>query len=488
MNIPFDQFIKIDRRKVDAIYLQIVYQFITAVKNGILTEGYKIPGSRVLSKELKVHRKTVVAALEELQAQGWVVSRASVGTFIKNPERKIKGEKSAFNTNIAKEKAGFEFRKNFILDPPLPQQESPFYFTAGTPDYRWIKTIELSRFYAAALRRQNVIKKISRNRLEGNPFFKEHLSYYLNLTRGFHISKDHLMTAGSRQVLLYILTQLLIKSGDVILVGEYSYPFSNMVFQQAGVKIKTLPMDREGIQVDYLRKHFNPGDLKLLYLQPQHQYPTTCCLSEKRRQELVALAREYNFILLEDDTDYELTYEKSISMPLVKMSPSANVIYMGRFGQFLTPGFQTDFMIAPKDFIEEAHKYLNIFGRRDVVKEQALGEIINDGDIHRYRRKATKMYQTRRDTFEQLLPHYFPDIFVFDRPKGGLAFWLELPPSFSLSNLSKACQQQQLSLPSSCLFQNRQKAALRLGFAHLNTLEMEQTIKTFRKAWDSMDH
>src|SRR5690554_1223193 len=82
-DIPaFSQFIKIDRRKSDPIYLQIVYQFIQAVQGRLLEEGSKIPGSRKLSKDLNVHRKTIIAALDELQSQGWVTMVPSVGTFV----------------------------------------------------------------------------------------------------------------------------------------------------------------------------------------------------------------------------------------------------------------------------------------------------------------------------------------------------------------------------------------------------------------------
>src|SRR5699024_12567643 len=90
--IPFSQFIKIDRRKSDAVYLQIVYQFIQAVQRGLLSDGNKIPGSRNLCKELGVHRKTIVAALEELQTQGWVTIRRAVGTLVKNQDFDINNE------------------------------------------------------------------------------------------------------------------------------------------------------------------------------------------------------------------------------------------------------------------------------------------------------------------------------------------------------------------------------------------------------------
>lgn len=487
-NLSFPQFIKIDRRKSDPIYIQIVYQFIQAVQRRLLESGDKIPGSRSLSKELNVHRKTIIAALDELEAQGWIRSVPSVGTFVKNPDAKTIENPVLLKDaqKKKKENSQFLFRKSFLLDSPEHKNQCLFQFTEGTPDYRIIKTNELGRFYTSALKRKNILKKIPDYVSESNPFFKEQLSYYLNLTRGLHISKDNMMTANSRQVLLYILTQLLVQTGDRILVGDYSYYYSNMVFQQAGAQISTIPMDQEGIQTDYIRRHFRPGTIKFVYLSPQHQFPTTVCLSENRRQGLIELANEYQFILVEDDGNYELTYEKYTSGPLIKRLNFQNLIYLGCFGKFLTPGFQTDFMIAPQDFIKEAQKHFNIFGKIDIVKEQALAEMIYEGDIHRYRRKALQTYQSRRDLFAALLKENFPSGVKFMVPKGGLAFWIEFEQSISLSKLTEKCRKMSLFIPRTCLYQNKHTAALRLGFGHLHEKEMKEALKILKEAYEDI--
>src|SRR5699024_1136437 len=449
--IPFSQFIKIDRRKSDAVYLQIVYQFLQAVQRGLLRDGNKITGSRNLCKELGVQRKTIIAALEELQTQGWVTMKPAVGTFVKNPDFDIKNEDTPSAHNTAIQNAAFQFRKNIVLDAPNQKNLCSYHFTTGKPDYRIIKTSELSRFYSSALRRKNIIKKIPQYLASGNPFFQNQLSYYINLTRGFHISNEHLITSPNKQTLLYILSQLLIKTGDTVLVATYSYHFSNMVFQQAGARVATIPIDQEGISIDYIIKNFTKKEIKLVYIQRQHQYPTTTCLSNKRRKELLALAETYHFILIKDNPNYEFTLEKAFQVPLIKMKHSGNVIYLGNFGQFLAPGFQTNFMIGPQDYIKEAKKYLQLFGRMDIVKEQALGEMIYEGDIHRYRRKALTTYLYRRNLFANLLKESFQKNFTFQMPKGGLAFWIQLQSPISLYLLSENCKNKELFIPKTCL-------------------------------------
>ncbi len=482
--IPFSKVIKIDRRKSDPVYLQIAYQFIQAIQRRYLEEGDKIPGSRILSKELGVHRKTMVAALEELQMQGWLATRPAVGTFVKNPETRTKDSQPDFTKYASNPKPLFSYYKNYILDAPQRKNNSPYRFTTGEPDYRIIKTHELARFYSSALKRKNIIKKIPEYLPQGNPFFKEQLSYYINLTRGFHVSKDQITTTNSKQVLLYTLTQLLVQTGDKVLTADYSYPFANMIFQQAGAALKAIPTDQEGINIDFIRQHFKPDSIKFLYIQPRYTYPTTGCLSDERRHALLALAEDYHFILIEDDPQYELSFEKTTMLPLFKTAKQKNVIYLGDFGSFLTPGFQTSFMIAPEAFTREAHKYLTLFGRMDIIKEQALGEMIHDGDIHRYRRKALTTYESRRNLFNQLLQTHLSELLSYNIPKGGLTFWLPLKQKISLPKWSRACEKKGLFIPRTCLYQDQEKTALQLGYAHLNTEEMEEAVKILREGYE----
>lgn len=477
--LPFSQFIKIDRRKSDPVYLQIAYQFIRAVQVRILEDGEQIPGTRELSKELRVHRKTVVKAIEELQLQGWLRTVPSVGSYAINPMlRKDQKKRNGFQT-LFLERANFPYRRSFVLDIPNEQENSTLQFTEGTSDYRIIKAEEIGRFYSSVIKR-----KI---RLKGNgiptysSFFREQLSFYLNTTRGFHGSVDNLLSTKSKSTLLYILAQLLVETGDTVLVGEYSYPFANMILQQAGARLHTIPMDQYGIRTGFIREHFQTGDIKLLYLQPEHHYPTTVCLSEKRRHELIQLSKELDFMIVEDEPFFELTYETSMRLPLIKRNHEGKVIYIGNFGRYLLPGFNVHFLLGPVDFIREAQKYLAIFNELDPLKERALGEMIYEGDIHRFRRKALRVYESRRDHFDWLLQNQLPSVFKYRKPIGGLAFWLSVNPGTSLSEISRNCREEGLLIPRICLFQNGQYASLRLGFGHLNEKEMQDAIQRFRR-------
>ena len=481
VTVSFRSFVKIDRRKEDPVYIQIVYQFINAVKTKLLEDDDRLPGSRKIAEEVQVHRKTVVAALTELQEQGWVKSLPNVGTFVKNPELSSAKVPTRVFQNPP-EKAAFSFRKEFILDSPFPEPQESLSFTDGTPDYEIVKVQELLRSYGSVLRRAKQAGGLQ-HITDGNLFFRDQLSFYLNLSRGFHLSRNFLLPIAGREQVFSILSRLLIKNGDLILVEELSYFLPNMIFGQAGAQLKTVPVDKDGMKIEFIREHFKPGDIRFVFINPRSQYPTTARLSEKRKLQLLKLADAYDFIVIEDDADFEFSWAKDRSASLFRKDGGNRVIYTGAFGRFLTPGFQMNFLIGPKDLLEEARKYRDIFGKPNFMIEKALGEIIHQGDIHRYKRKVQKVISERKESFAHLLNSQFKDQIAFSIPPSGLAFWIRFRDPFSLTQLQERSRKNGLLIPGICLYQDRRLTALRLGFAHLNQQDMETAIKILTEAY-----
>lgn len=479
LEIYFKGQIKIDRRKRDPLYLQLVYQFINLVKMNFLEVGDRLPGSRVIAEELGLHRKTVVSGLEELKTQGWIFTKPGVGTYVQNPEQATKYKNRRHNA--PPKAADFVFKRNFILDQSAGIEGDCTYFTDGIPDYRAISSNELARFYTSVLKRKRT-GFTTDTILAAHRFFKKQLSYYLNITRGFHLSKDFILPIKSREQLYHILAQLLVSTGDVVLVEEFSHFLPNMLFGQAGARLKTIPMDEDGIQVDYIRTHFQKGAVRLLYLNPLCQYPTTWVLSKKRGKELLQLAEEMDFLIVEDGFDYEFSNGKKRT-PLFFEDGGKRVLYTGIFGGFLAPDFQMNFLVGPADFVEEGRKYLQIFEKSHPVMERALGEMISEGDIHRYRRKAQRLIAQRKVHFDRLLQRYFGEEIDYKVPENGLAFWIVFKKDFPLAQLAKRASENGLSIPRICRYQQKGLTALRLGFASLDEREMEAAVRILAEAY-----
>jgi len=308
-----------------------------------------------------------------------------------------------------------------------------------------------------------------------------------NATRGFHINPNNLISTRSTEMSLYIVSQLLIKQNDVVLVGNLSNYAANMIFQQAGASIKTIPVDKDGLNIDYIRKHFIKKSIRCVYICAHRDYPTTVTLSAERRLALLQLAKEYGFAIIEDDYDYDFQFEGSTMLPMASADANGMIIYLGKLGQSLFPSFQTGFVIAPENLISEAKNYLQLLDEQgDLIQQQMLSELINEGEIYRLMKKNIVVYKQRRDYLCQLLTAHFSEIAKWNIPSGGLAIWIQFSQQISLVKLAEEAEKNDLFLPKTILYQDKNTCAIRFGFGHLEIPEIEIVIQKLKSAFKKL--
>lgn len=491
VNTLFKKLINLDKSKSQPLYLQVSGQIVNAIQRSYLTKGTILPGTRVLSQLLKVHRNTAVAIYEELASQGWVEIIPNKGTFILEPEQKtakIKATSQKINEAYTYAKTtGFPFERSLHLASTIQFTKAKYSINDGKPDLRLHPVHQFTRWYSAAMKRKTLINKWNRSDDFINSLFQTQLCNYLNATRGFHISPNNLINTRSTEMSLYVVSQLLIKQNDVVLVGHLSNYASNMIFHQTGASIKTIPVDNDGLDIEYIKKHFVKHSIRCVYICAHRNYPTAVTLSAERRLELLQLAKEYEFAIIEDDYDYDFQFEGSAMLPMASSDANGMIIYLGKLGQSLFPSFQTGFVVAPENLISEANNYLELLDKQgDLIQEQMLSELINEGEIYRLTKKNIVIYKKRRDVLCDVLTKYFLDTVQWEIPSGGLAIWLQFHPKISLLKLAKEAEKNDLFLPKTILYQNKNTCAIRFGYGHLDEKEIELVIKKLKRAYDEV--
>lgn len=493
MNSPVNELLKqlihFEKNSSNAVFIQIAQQISDAIQRGYLTKGTALPGSRTLSQLLNIHRNTVVAVYDELASQGWVEIIPNKGTFIIVPEQqtaKIKALSYPKNQEDAYAKTtGFDFKPSFHLATTFQSQQTKFALNDGQPDLRLHPIYQFSKWYSASMKRKTLISKWNETTNNTHSVYENQLCNYLNATRGFHIKPKNLISTRSTEMSLYIVSQLLLQPNDIVLVGNLSNYAANMIFQQVGAAIHTIPIDDNGLDVEFIRKHFIKKSIRCVYVCSNRHYPTTQTLSAERRLELLKLAKEYEFAIIEDDYDYDFQFEGASILPMASSDANGNVIYLGKLGQSLFPSFQTGFVVAPFNLIVEAKNYLKMLDRQgDVIQEQMLSELIYEGEIHRLIKKNTIQYKQRRDYLCEMLFKYFKKEIQWTKPSGGLAIWLQFEPKVSLVQLAELAEKNDLFLPKTILYQNKNTCAIRFGFGHLNEEEIEIVVKKLKLAYD----
>ncbi len=489
VNTLLKKLIHFDKSSASPVYIQISQQIINAIQRNYLAVGTLLPGTRVFSQLIKVHRNTAIAVYDELASQGWVEIIANKGTFVLVPEQKTATIKAGSNQigdayNFA-ETTGFPFQTSFHLSSTQEFSEVKYELNDGQPDLRQHPIHEFSKWYGASMKRKSLISKWNQNKKTRYSVFENQLCNYLNATRSLHIEPKNVISTRSTEMSLYIIAQLLIRQKDIVLVGDLSNYAANMIFQQSGATIKTIPIDEQGLNVDYIKTHFVKGAIRCVYLCSNRDYPTTNTLSAERRLKLLLLAKEYQFAIIEDDYDYDFQFDGLAKLPMASSDVNGMVIYLGKIGQSLFPSFQTGFVVAPENLIAEAKNYLQILDRQgDLIQEQMLSELIHEGEIHRLLKKNILVYKQRRDLICQCLEENFKDTIRFKKPTGGLAIWLQFNTMISLVQLSEHALNYDLFLPKTILYQDKDTCAIRMGFGHLNNEEIEIIVKKLKQAYD----
>ena len=184
-----------------------------------------------------------------------------------------------------------------------------------------------------------------------------------------------------------------------------------MIFNQAKANIKTIPVDEEGLDINFIRKNFTKNSIRCVYCTPRRHYPTTCALSEQRRVQLLQLATEYGFAIIEDDFDFDFEYDSKHIPTLANKDVNGQVIYLGKIGEAVFPAFELGIIVAPENFIKEVKNYYRmLYPQADIIKEQIVATIIYEGELQRQLQKKIIAYKERRDAMCVALHDNFGNI------------------------------------------------------------------------------
>ncbi len=483
---PWKSVIKIKPTSSTPIYLQIANNIVCEIKESHVLPGTRLPGSRAMSQLLEVHRKTVVAAYEDLEAQGWIDIHPSKGAFVntKLPEKQPGRITKSLIRKGFPAQTGFEVKPYLNIHAPTYAPQNIIGLHDG-PDLRLVPTKLISQTYKSILTRKANVPHLRYFEVEGNLFLRTNLSEHLNESRGLQTTPENIFITRGSQMAIFMASMALLSPGDLVIGGDPGYYYAERVFTHFGAKLRRVPVDKYGLRTDVIREICENECVRMLYITPHHHFPTTVTLCAERRMELLELANKCNFAILEDDYDYDFHYESSPLLPLASADANGMVVYVGSmsktFAQFLRIGF----LVAPQNLLMEIGKmrqFIDVQG--DYAMEQTIGELFRLGEIKRHMKKALKIYKQRRDFFCELMADQLDGKVHFKKPEGGMSVWVEFDPSLPLPDIAAAAKKKGLSISNGKInnkASDRTWNAARLGFACLNLEEIEFAVKVLKE-------
>ena len=485
--ILLKELIKIDKTADTAVYLQIANSVIHNIRKGRLRRGLKLPGSRELSVYLNVHRKTMLAAYDELLAQGWIEMIPRKGTFVVKELPEIKPIKIKQDEAVGHYplKTIFPIDEKRIYSFPISNFSGSknLVINDGFPDIR-LAPVELFMRELRSLSKQPAFKKYQQyGSAKGPIFFREILSSFLTDTRGLPVSPENIMITKGAQMGIYLAANLLIKHGDHVIVGEPGYFAATLTFQHLGAVINRVPVDDYGIDVDAIEALCKKKKIRLLYVIPHHHHPTTVTLTPERRIRLLQLAAHYGFAIIEDDYDYDFHYTSNPVLPMASLDHHGNIIYIGTLSKTLMPAIRTGFIVAPENFINAVSNLRRMIDwQGDSMMEIAVAELYRNGTIGRHIKKVVKIYRERRDNFCELLQKKIGAHVTFKKPDGGMSVWTKFN-GVSLKHVAQQAAKMGLVINDGKIYNmHTDYNASRLGFASLNLKEQNKAIDILARA------
>ncbi|WP_316779004.1 PLP-dependent aminotransferase family protein [Pedobacter antarcticus] len=484
--LPFKNLLVIDKSSDVSIFRQIASQLVLLIQKGTLLPNMELPSTRSLAADLGLHRKTVMAAYNDLIAEDWIESEERKGYKVSGllPIVKPRTYTNHFHSGYSGQ-SGFSFNPlEHIPSLPVLSTTSKITVDDGFPETAIFPIEKISKEYKKLLTHPTLKKITSTWNIGGSPNFKDALSSFLNDTRGLNIPSDNLLITRGAQMAIYIAAALILKPGDRVLVTDPNYFMADAVFTQLGAELVRVPVDAEGMDIEAIEDALKNKNIKLLYIIPHHHHPTTVTLSSSRRAKLLELITSYQLPVIEDDYDYDFQYQYSPYLPLASGDHNGNIIYIGSLTKVLGANFRLGYMIATTDFLYNALKLKSLIDLRgDAIMEETVASLIQSGEFSRFIKRANKLYGYRCDYASELINNELRNSVTFNKPSGGMALWLKFEDKFPLAEVLSKSSSLGLRLAGSAYYQGKdiKHNAIRFGFASINEQEIAYAINIIKK-------
>ena len=461
-----------------AKYLQLAESIRTAIRKGQLSTGESLPSVKSISQDLGLNRHTVMKSFAELIAEGWLTSVERVGYKVVD---NLPIEKSQHFVNDSEQQNAMAFRL-VRFGRSLPTDNANQYkynFSGGQPDLSLFPFDEFKRCMSNTLSRPD-IAQLGYGQSAGAEELIIQVKRYLRQSRAI-TDREIVITNGSQEA-LFIIAQLLLQAGDKVAVEALGYPPAMAAFKSSGAQLAPVKQDSQGMCPIELEKQIKTGNIRLIYLTPLHQYPTTVTLTVSRRMAIYKLALQHQIPIVEDDYDHEFHYRCQPLAPMATQDPAQLVIYLSTLSKIMFPGARVGIMALSKTMAKAVTEYrLLICHKSNVLMQLALAKWMENGGFERHLRRITRVNLQRRDHAINVLKKY--PCFEFEIPAGGMALWIKLNAKKYAGGaelLAQKCQTLGIYIQHQTQFHMEQSQSaddyIRIGFAGMSEQLFEQGI------------
>ena len=295
--------------------------------------------------------------------------------------------------------------------------------------------------------------------------------------------KEIMVTTGSQEA-LDLVTRVFIDQGDIILVGAPTYLSALSAFKTNYPDIRQVALDDNGMNPENLeqvvKKVESEGKhVKLLYVIPSFQNPTSTMMPVERRQKILDIAKKYDFLILEDNPYGYISFEGPMPIPIKGLDDEGRVMYTSTFSKIVSPGMRIGWLVAHKEFITkmvEAKSSTSI--SNTLISQYAAAKLFEKGVVGKQIEKMIKVYRKKRDVMLEALDASFPKEAKWNEPKGGLFLWVKLPAHVNATELLMESVNRGVAyIPGSNFYTTPTHNYIRLNYSHPSIPDIAEGIQ-----------
>jgi GntR family transcriptional regulator / MocR family aminotransferase len=460
----------------EPLFRQLYRHLRTAILDGRLVPGLRLPSTRVLASDLNVSRNTVVAAFEQLHAEGYLESRVGRGTSVAESlpdyHHRSRRQRSALDrpttpSVVSGPSTRAQAIAHAIAPKSLLRDRAPA-FRPGLPALDEFP-IHIWQRTAARCVRAFVSDSLAYADAFGYAPLRRAISQFLAASRGIRSTPGQVFIVGGTQEALQLSAQITLDVGDIAWAEDPGYHGAIGALTAAGARVVPVPVDQEGMDVESARAR--APDARLAYVTPSHQMPLGVTMSLGRRLKLLEWARTTGAWIVEDDYDSEYRYVSRPLTALHGLDDADRVIYCGTLSKVLFPSLRLAYVVVPTALVDAFTAARDAFDiHRATLEQMVLAEFLEDGHFERHIRRMRVLYRERRDVLIDALRFELGDEVAVSGTDAGMHLIAWLPEDIDAFDVQRRAAARAIdAIPVTAFAIERPlPSGLVLGYAHLD--------------------
>lgn len=405
------------------------------ILRGRFRAGEKMPSSRGLAHHLGVSRITVTLAYTELVSGDYLTSRGRSGYYVSDtaplPPR--------FPADAAPRRDGVDwdrriarrFSMHEIAAKPQNWHEFPFPFIYGQADAALFDHQNWRQCALRALGRRDFEVLTDDFYERDDPMLIEYIVRNILPRRGIAArSEEVLLTLGAQNA-LWIAAEILAGPGIRVAVENPCYSGLRAILGQIGAEVLPVEVDGDGLPPDAL-----PEAVCAVFTTASHHCPTNATMPVERRTALLARAATEDFVIVEDDYEFEMSFLKPAAPALKSLDREGRVVYAGSFSKSLFPGLRLGYLVASEGFIREARALRAAMLRHPPGHiQRTVAYFLSLGHYDALINRLNQAYKRRRTVMDEAIRAEGLAI-AGQGAFGGSSFWMRAPEGCDTEKLA----------------------------------------------------